>query len=315
VDTLAVVFEQPEVLTLKRLALVEPGPADVVVAVEYTGISTGTERLLYTGKMPPFPGLGYPLVPGYETVGRVVEAGPDSGHVIGETVYVTGARCYQDARGLFGGAARRLIVPGAKAWKVPANLGEQGALFALAATAYHAIVASDRGFLPDLIIGHGALGRLIARITMALDPEARPTVWETNPIRRQGTYPYLVIDPSEETRKDYRCIHEVAGANGIVDQLVMRLAPKGEIVLAGFYHEPVAFNFPFAFIKEARLRIAAEWTDADLQSTIDLVRDGRLSLDGLVTHRVAATDAPAGYATAFTDPGCVKMVLDWRSTE
>lgn len=314
-ETLAVVFEQPEVLTTKRLALIDPGPADVVVQVDFTGISTGTERLLYTGKMPPFPGLGYPLVPGYETVGRVVLAGPESGRTIGETVYITGARCYQDARGLFGGAARTLIVPGSKAWPVPASLGEQGALFALAATAYHAVVASDRGRRPDLIIGHGALGRLIARVTQALDPAARPTVWETNPIRRQGDFPYPVIEAADDPRRDYTCIHEVAGANGIVDQLVPRLASQGEIVLAGFYHEPVSFAFPLAFIKEARIRIAKEWTDADLQDTIALVRDGRLSLDGLVTHRVAASDAAAGYATAFTDPSCVKMVLDWRDSE
>ena len=32
--------------------------------VEWSGISTGTERLLWSGRMPPFPGLGYPLVPG-----------------------------------------------------------------------------------------------------------------------------------------------------------------------------------------------------------------------------------------------------------
>jgi bacteriochlorophyllide a dehydrogenase len=43
----------------------------VVVDVEWSGISTGTERLLFTGRMPPSPGMGYPLVPGYESVGRV----------------------------------------------------------------------------------------------------------------------------------------------------------------------------------------------------------------------------------------------------
>jgi bacteriochlorophyllide a dehydrogenase len=31
-------------------------------------------------------------------------------------------------------------------------------------------------------------------------------------------------------------------------------------VLAGFYTEPLAFAFPPAFMKEARLRVAAEWT-------------------------------------------------------
>ena len=62
-----------------RVGLTDPGPADVVVRTEWTGVSTGTERLLFDGRMPPFPGLGYPLVPGYETVGVVESAGCKSG--------------------------------------------------------------------------------------------------------------------------------------------------------------------------------------------------------------------------------------------
>ena len=69
-NTLAVVLEEPERLVLSRLPLPEPGEEDVVVDIEWSGISTGTERLLWSGRMPPFPGLGYPLVPGYESVGR-----------------------------------------------------------------------------------------------------------------------------------------------------------------------------------------------------------------------------------------------------
>jgi 3-hydroxyethyl bacteriochlorophyllide a dehydrogenase len=46
VHTSAVVFEEPRRLTVRRLELIEPGPADVIVEVQWTGISTGTERLL-----------------------------------------------------------------------------------------------------------------------------------------------------------------------------------------------------------------------------------------------------------------------------
>ena len=59
--TQAVVFDSPGQLARRRLALVAAGEGDAVVDVEWTGISTGTERLLWTGTMPAFPGLGYPL--------------------------------------------------------------------------------------------------------------------------------------------------------------------------------------------------------------------------------------------------------------
>jgi 3-hydroxyethyl bacteriochlorophyllide a dehydrogenase len=65
-------------------------------------------------------------------------------------------------------------------------------------------------------------------------------------------------------------------------------------------------------MREARIRIAAEWQERDLRATRDAIAQGRLSLDGLVTHREAAERAPAAYAQAFTDPSCLKMVLDWR---
>ena len=60
----AIVFQQPQSLDLSALMLPEMGAADVLVKVEYSGISTGTERLLWEGTMPAFPGMGYPLVPG-----------------------------------------------------------------------------------------------------------------------------------------------------------------------------------------------------------------------------------------------------------
>ena len=113
-NTMAVVLEAPERLALSELDLTAPGDADVVVEMMWSGISTGTERLLWQGRMPAFPGMGYPLVPGYESVGRVSQAGPSSGVKLGEHVFVPGARCFGDVRGLFGGAAARVVVPGAR---------------------------------------------------------------------------------------------------------------------------------------------------------------------------------------------------------
>ena len=65
-----------------------------MVDIAWSGISTGTEKLLWSGRMPEFPGMGYPLVPGYESVGRVCEAGASSGHQVGESVFVPGSNCF-----------------------------------------------------------------------------------------------------------------------------------------------------------------------------------------------------------------------------
>ena len=62
-DALAVVLNAPQDLSLRSLVLDIPGAADVVVDVEWSGVSTGTERLLWSGAMPPFPRHGLPAGP------------------------------------------------------------------------------------------------------------------------------------------------------------------------------------------------------------------------------------------------------------
>ena len=312
--THAIVLQAPEKLALCELPLVAPEAGDVVVDVSYSGISTGTERLLWSGRMPAFPGMGYPLVPGYESVGTIVDAGPAARCRIGERVFVPGARCYGDVRGLFGGAASRVVLPADRAPAIADDLGRDGVLLALAATAYHALAQPD-AVAPGLIVGHGVLGRLMARIACALFDDV-PLVWENNPRRAAGAIGYRVVHPDVDDRTDYAAIYDVSGAQGLLDTLIGRLARGGQVVLAGFYDQPLQFAFPPAFMREARLRVAAEWQPSDLRGVLDLIEAGRLSLGGLITHTRdarAADGADAAYRTAFTDPDCLKMVLDWRT--
>jgi 3-hydroxyethyl bacteriochlorophyllide a dehydrogenase len=142
---------------------------------------------------------------------------------------------------------------------------------------------------------------------------ANPVVWETQPGRRAGALGYEVIDPATDSRRNYRCICDVSGDPSLLDSLIGRLAPGGEIVLAGFYDTPLSFAFAPAFMREARLRVAAQWQPSDLSAIRTLAESGQLSLDGLITHRYDATQADSAYRTAFGDPACLKMILDWRS--
>ena len=256
--------------------------------------------------MPNFPGMGYPLVPGYETVARVSQA--TAGFSEGDLVFVPGANCYKDVKGLFGGAAKRIVLPAARAVKLDGIADEEGILIALAATAHHAVAHA----LPQLIVGHGLLGRLIARVTLALGGEA-PTVIETQAARHDGAAGYTVITPEQDTRRDYATICDASGAAGLLDTIIPKLRKQGEITLAGFYEEPLSFTFPPAFMREARLGIAAEFTMADMQAVKALVADRRLSLSGLISHHASASTAAEAYEQAFTDPNCIKMALDWSA--
>jgi 3-hydroxyethyl bacteriochlorophyllide a dehydrogenase len=304
----AVLFNGERSATVGTLSLTAPQVDDVVVDVLWSGISTGTERLMWAGEMPPFPGMGYPLVPGYEAVGRIVQsnAAPER---VGEIVFVPGARCFEGAHGLFGASASRLVVPAEKAHKITFSEPREGVLLALAATAYHAVID---GKLPDLIIGYGVLGRLTARLVIALG--GNPVVWEVNPARR-NIADYPVIAPEDDTRRDYTSICDMSGDANIIDKVLPHAVHGAELCLAGFYSARPSFSFPLAFRKELRLRVAAEWRPSDLEAVTSLVRDGRLPLAGLITHTAPASEAAGAYTQAFSDPTCLKMIIDWDSSD
>ena len=188
------------------------------------------------------------------------------------------------------------------------ELAEQGILYALAATALHAIC---RGEPPELIIGHGILGRLLARMTVAAGVPA-PVVWDTNRSRQSGASGYSVVHPDDDDRRNYHHIYDVSGDASSINNFIGRLAKGGELVLAGFYSRPISFDFAPAFQREARLRIAAEWQQDDLVSVHALIESGALNLSGLITNVEPATNAASAYPEAFENPDCLKMVLDWR---
>ena len=323
----AIVFARPGALEHRAVTLDEPGAEQLVVDVEASGISTGTEKLLWRGTMPAFPGLGYPLVPGYEAVGTVRAAGRRCRLQPGERVFVPGSANWGgELRGLFGASASVLLVEESRVAPIADLPAERGVLLALAATALHTLTARRRhdhapgarvtlaelaARAPELIVGHGVLGRLLARICVAVGAPA-PLVWEIAASRRDGAAGYAVIDPSEDEAPPRQRITDVSGAGGdAFDTLIARLGKGGHLTLAGFYDAPVSFAFPPAFMREASLSVAAEWTPDDLALVLSLVEADALDLGGLITHVRPSNEADAAYRQAFDDPDCLKMMLNW----
>jgi 3-hydroxyethyl bacteriochlorophyllide a dehydrogenase len=312
----AIVFDQPQHLSIQSLELAALSDGEVQVEVEFSGISTGTERALWDGSLPTAYGMSYPLVPGYESVGRVVKAAARTTLTPGDRVFVPGADCLQGVRSWFGGAASHLVVPQSRIVKLDSTLGQEAVLLAMAATAYHAVAGGGQCApfaAPELIIGHGVMGRLLARLTVAAGGPA-PTVWETAHHRQSGAIGYNVVHPSDDDRQDYQSIYDVSGDSSILDLAIARLAKNGQVVLAGFYKQAMSFHAGPALQREAHIRTASNWRQADLLAVTQLAHTGQLSLEGLITHAEVAAKATNAYDVAFGDTDCLKMILDWRHT-
>ncbi|MCA9955089.1 MAG: alcohol dehydrogenase catalytic domain-containing protein, partial [Anaerolineales bacterium] len=163
--TKAVIISEPGKVGLAEVALRPFSPQDVIVQTAYTSISAGTERMLLAGQMP-HPMLKLPVIPGYETVGRIVEIGDEvDDSWLNRWVYVGGAQCYDGINAAWGGQSARLSVPADRVIPLENVEPRQGVLLALAATALHGInllnpQAGDR----LLVLGQGPVGQLAARL-------------------------------------------------------------------------------------------------------------------------------------------------------
>ena len=316
-DTVAVVLEGPERPALARLDLTPAGDDDVVVDVEWSGISTGTERLLWSGRMPPFPGMGYPLVPGYESVGRVAAGRRQfRSRRVGERVFVPGARCFGEVRGLFGGAAAsRWSSPGARVVPIDDGLGEQ---------------RRAAGARRDRLPRHRRLGaaqprahRRPRRARPAAGPaggrwpaRAAHGLGDATPTRRGGAVGYRVIDPAERRRGATTAPSATSAATPRILDTPDR-PPRARAARSCWpASTPSRSPSPSRPPSCARRASASprEWRDARPGRRAGADRR-RPPVAGRPDHpRAEARARPdAAYRTAFGDPACLKMILDWRA--
>jgi 3-hydroxyethyl bacteriochlorophyllide a dehydrogenase len=131
-------------------------------------------------------------------------------------------------------------------------------LLALAATAYHACRARAAASInpPDLIVGHGVLGRLMARLAVAAG--ATPWSGKATP-RADGADGLQGDDPDEDTRRNYHAHLRRQRRRRMLDTLISRLAPGARWCWPASTTERLSFSFPQAFMREAQIRAAAEW--------------------------------------------------------
>jgi 2-desacetyl-2-hydroxyethyl bacteriochlorophyllide A dehydrogenase len=184
VDTRARAFwlREPGAGEIRPVGLAAPGPDDVLVRTLHSGISRGTETLVFRGAVPPaqyeamrapfqqgdFPG---PVSYGYLNVG-VVEGGP--AELLGRTVF-----CLYPHQ-------TRYVVPAAAVHVLPDGVPARRAV--LAGTVETAVNAlwDARPLIGDriAIIGAGMVGCCVARLLARL-PEVEVTLVDVDPSRAE----------------------------------------------------------------------------------------------------------------------------------
>jgi len=315
-STQAVVIAAPGEVALREVALRTPGPDDVIIQTAYTSISAGTERMLLAGQMP-HPMLSLPVVPGYETVGRVVETGTNvSAEWKGRWVYVGGALCYDGVNPAWGGQSATLFTDVNRVVPLEDVDPRQGVLLALAATALHGVDRLDPQ--PEqrvLVLGQGPVGQLAARLVRqrgawvaAADRiESRLACAEADQILNVGN-----DSLTDALAEPVAAIVEASGSMAALSAALPMLSNGGTILLLGYYQDLQLPYMPL-FLKEATLRTAKEWAPGDLVRCRDAIANGALNVSALLTHEMPIAEVAKAYDVALNEPDCLKLVLDWTN--
>jgi len=314
--TRVVAFEAPGRVAMRTASLRVASDDEVVVDTAFSSISTGTERLVFDGRLPGFPQLRFPLVPGYESVGTIVRVGAAvRDFAVGDPVFVGGSSSCTDVAGVFGGQAARTIKRAAQVVPLRGIPLRSAPLLALAATSLHGIrrlgdVAGKRVG----VLGAGAIGQFAARFLIAAGADV--VCGDVNPARLAfaadcGVAGVDLRDrPFDESTKALDAVVEATGDPAQIATCARALRPGGTIALLSYYDE---LRVPYVdlFVKEADIVVAREWAHDDLLAARDALATSAVGIGDLADMVVPANDFERAYRTAFKDASVAKVILSW----
>ncbi|RAG87557.1 NADPH:quinone reductase [Streptacidiphilus pinicola] len=225
---------EPEGLQVRRSAVPRPGPGQVLVAMEATGVSFA-EQQMRRGRYYDQP--AFPFVPGYDLVGRVLAAGPGVGEeLVGRRVA---------ALTKVGGWASHVLVDARDAVEVPEGLGAEQAetVVVNGVTAWQMLHRHARVRAGQTVLVHGAsggVGSVLAQLALAAGATVIGTASARHhdALRRLGVTPvdYRAGDVPGQVRAlapgGVDAVFDHVGGRSVVDSWHL-LAPGGALVAYG----------------------------------------------------------------------------------
>ncbi|NTW49106.1 MAG: chlorophyll synthesis pathway protein BchC [Chlorobiales bacterium] len=315
----AVVFSGPGKIELREVSLRPMNPDDVILETYWSSISAGTEKMLLDGRLPSMQMTRYPVIPGYETVGKIIKRGANVPEDLeGKFVYVSGSLGYTDVNAAFGGASRYIVSPSHKITVLESISDPSvGIALPLGATALHAVdLANVRG-KKVLSVGQGAVGLLVSEFARVFGAE-QIVATDLHSSRLAKSCADIKINisetPAEEVlgNMEFDVLIDSSGSMKAVEENLRYLKMHGSVVFAGFY-ERIDLAYEQIFMKELSLICAKQWALGDLDRVRDMMQDSLIDFKKIFTHFDSAFGNIAeAYHTAFTNPDCLKMILSWQ---
>lgn len=316
-----------------RVELVEvnvpdPQAGEVLVETVYSAISPGTEMRCLAGAQP---NLGFPFIPGYSTVGRVLARG--AGVRLDEGAWVFCQGTMKADRPLAWGAhLGHVVQPEAGVFPLPAGVDPlPAALTKLAAIAYRGVrVAAPRPHEEVAVVGLGVIGQLAARLHRLAGARVVAgdlSAGRTELARRAGVETvalaaglapaFAAVQP-----RGADVVVDSTGVPAVLPQSLRLLKSKpwddelyepARFVIQGSYPADIAFDYHQAFFREVAVLFPRDCQPRDLRVILRMLAEGRLQTRELITEVCAPAEAQRIYSDLRAGrPDLLTAVFQWR---
>ena len=316
-----------------------PGPDGAIVQVEVAAIC-GSDLHFYDGDLPLFP-----VAPGHEVVGTVVEIGPDVRRVaVGDRVLVASVAgcgaCVGCATGdpvtclsggkvfgsgeLGGGQSDLLAVPAAdfQLLGIPEGVSDEAALLLTDNLGTGWAGAQRADFAPGatvVVLGLGAVGLCAVRSALAqgagrvlaVDPVAgrRDRAVASGAIAVDGPTVEAVLEATGGRGAD--AVIDAVAKDVTLDNAFASVRAGGTVSVIGVHDlSPYPLPILMSLFRSVTLRMTTAPVHRTWAELVPLVQHGRLDTSGIFTHTFDLEDAATAYAAvAARTPDCLKVML------
>jgi 2-desacetyl-2-hydroxyethyl bacteriochlorophyllide A dehydrogenase len=312
----AVVVEAPNEVAYREVAAPAVGDDDVLVESREAGLCR-TDVEMMTGVFTDPRWVRFPVIPGHEWAGTVVEVGTNVESVqVGDRVVCEGLivcnRCRRcrsgetqwceriEALGFTrpGGYAELVAVPERIVHRLPEHVSfDAGVLVEPASVVLHGLEKArpEPGEAAG-VIGVGTLGALAIAL-LGLRSPSRIVAFgvreeELDLAQRLGATEVVLAGDGAPAEAELDLVVETAGAPAAVELATQLCRPGGRAVLLGIAGEGRTLTLPSDLLvaKDMTLIGSIAYPASTWSLVVGLLAEGVLELDPIVTHRFAMSD-------------------------
>lgn len=325
----AIVFTAPHRVEINHLEIPAPQAEELLVKTLYSGVSTGTETRVLNGKQT---GASFPLIPGYEAIGRVVACGESTSLKPGDIVFHTGSRFTGEFTKCWGGHVEYALVRQTEVYPVPRGLDPiQGVYAKVGAIALHGVKrAQIRAQDTVVIVGLGLIGHLAAQCARAYG--ARVIGVDTD-AERLGLSAAAGIDVTVNaltddvkakvkaySNDDVAVAMDVTGLADTIKDTAQLLRPmpwsppyppSPKLVILGSYTDPLVLDYDPLFMSEVDILFSRDTRPDDIRDMLHLLKEQKVNPGVLNAKCYAADDAPWAYHELI-EHKLMRMIFKWE---